>query len=96
MPPQGPPQTRPFLFEIGRSEAGCLRWDRSCGVHAYLQLSFSVCYRWLFARAWWVSMEKALPQKQVPSRRDAPRRLDFRGVAIFLEELVDFWQAPSQ
>ena len=30
-------------------------------------------------------MEKALPQKQVPSRRDARRRLDFRGVAIFLE-----------
>ena len=35
---------------------------------AYLQLSFRVCYRWLFARAWWVSMEKALPQKQVPPR----------------------------
>ena len=26
MPPQGPPQTRPFLFEIGRSETGCLGW----------------------------------------------------------------------
>ena len=36
-------------------------------------------------------MEKGLPQKQVPSRRDAPRRLDFRGVAIFLEELVAFF-----
>ena len=47
--------------------------DRS---RAYLQLSFRVCYRWLFARAWWVSMEKALPQKQVPSRRGALRRLD--------------------
>ena len=93
MPPQGPPQHGRFYSKSGEVGLGV---SVGTGVHAYLQLSFSVCYRWLFARAWWVSMEKALPQKQVPSRRDARRRLDFRGVAIFLEELVDFWQAPSQ
>ena len=59
------------------SKSGEVRLDASAGigVQAYLQLSFSVCCRWLFARAWWVSMEKTLPQKQVPSRRGALRTL---------------------
>ena len=59
-----------FYSKSGEVRLGVSVGRLGIGV-AYLQLSFSVCYRRLFARAWWVSMEKALPQKQVPSRRGA-------------------------
>ena len=47
MPPQGPPQHGRFYSKSGEVRLGVSVGDRSR--LSTLQLSFSVCYRWLFA-----------------------------------------------